>query len=171
MGRFTKIIFWVLLSNIVALPASSQLRMPSPYFQDRINFEATYFVLHDGNTAEFGWATEWTQTTARTADYGTATLLWHFKDGTKAYMNQEGYIGDFGMLKDYLETSKASELKDTKGNSVQPMTLKNYPVKIELWIGATVNEAGYASEILLDAVCFRADTIEYEHNYYFTRCN
>lgn len=171
MLRLLKIVLIAMISNAIASSGFSQLRMPSPYFQDRINPEATYFVLYDKNTAEFGWSTEWTQTTARTSDYGTATFLWHFKDGTQAYMNQEGYIGDFGMLKGYLETKTASELKDNKGNVVQPMTLKNYPVKIELWIGATVDEAGYASEILVDAVCFEADTIEYGHSYYFTSCN
>ena len=161
----------MLLLNIVASSGFSQLRMPSPYSQDRINLGTTHFVLYDENKAGFEWASEWTQETARTYDNKSAVFLWHFKDGTKTYAKQGEFIGDFGMLRDYFATDKASELKDINGKPAQPMTLKNYPVKIELWIGTVDDKAGFTTETLVDSACFESDTIEYGHEYFFNSCN
>jgi hypothetical protein len=171
MERLIKIFLVVLLFNAVASSGFSQLRMPSPYSYDLINLDATRFVLNEGNTADFEWASEWTQDSARAYDRSTAIFLWHFKDGTKAYARQGEYIGDFGMLRDYLATDSASVLKDVEGNTVQPMTLKNYPVKLELWIGTVDDKAGFTTKTLLDAVCFKPDAIEYGHEYHFGECN
>jgi len=171
MGRHILIVFLVFLFNAVASSGFSQLRMPSPYFQDRINWEATHFVLHDDNSAGFGWASEWTQETALTFDRTTAIFLWHFKDGSGAYAKQGDYISDFGMLRNYFAKEEASELKDGKGKPVQPMTLKNYPVKIELWIGTADETTGFTTETLVDAACFESDTIEYGNEYHFSSSN
>ena len=171
MGRLIKIVFLVFLFTAVTSSGFSQLRMPSQYFQDRINPEATYFVLYDENRAGFGWASEWTQETARAYEGKTAIFLWHFKDGSKAYAKQGDNIGDFGMIKNYYAMDEASKLLDVKGKPVQPMTLENYPVRIELWIGTADANTGFTTETLLDTVCFESRIIEYGQKYYFSSCN
>jgi hypothetical protein len=171
MRRLILIVFLLFLVSAVASSGFSQLRMPSPYFQDRINLEGTYFVLNDGTTAGFGWASEWTQETAQTFDQITAIFLWHFKDGSVAYVKQGEYISDFGMLRSYLAKEEAPILKDGKGKPFQPMTLKNYPVKIELWIGTADENTGFTTKVLVDTVCFESDTVEYGQRYYFKSCN
>ena len=170
MHRFVRIILFILLLLASGLFAFSQLRNTSPYVQDRINVENTWFVLYDSNEAGFGWASEWTQDTARTQAEKTALFKWHFKDGSVAYTRQGQYIGDLGMFLAYLLTDESENLKDIHGNPVQPLTLVNYPMKIELWMGAAGEHADFKPEILVDSVCLNEGNIEYGYAYYFHDC-
>jgi hypothetical protein len=75
----------LLMFLIAALPSAySQLRMHSPYDQDRINPGQTGFILHGNGMVDFLWASEWTEMTAQSFSDETAIFVWHFKDGTKA---------------------------------------------------------------------------------------
>lgn len=138
--------------------------------QDRINVENTWFVLYDSKEAGFGWASEWTQATARTQAEKTALFKWHFKDGSVAYARQGEYIGDIGMFQPYLLTDESEKLKDIHGDPVQPMTLANYPVKIELWMGPAGEKSDFKPEILIDSICYNEESIEYGYAYYFYDC-
>lgn len=151
--------------------AFAQLRNTSPYVQDRINIENTWFVLYDSSAAGYGWASEWTQTTARTQAERTAFFKWHFKDGAVAYTRQGEFIGDIGMYLPYLLKDEAENLKDMHGDPVQPMTLKNYPVKIELWMGTAGEESTFEPEILVDSICYNEGGIQYGYAYYFYDCD
>jgi len=166
-GRIALFLFLLLCAGSVAL---SQLRNASPYVQDHINIENTWFVLYDSNEAGFGWASEWTQTTARTQAEKTALFKWHFKDGSAAYTRQGEYIGDIGMFKPYLLTDESKNLKDIHGQPVQPMTLDNYPIKIELWMGTAGEQTDLKPEILVDSVCCNEGSIQYGYAYYFQAC-
>lgn len=170
MHRFLRIPLFLFLLHVAGSFAFSQLRNTSPYMQDRVNIENTYFVLYDTNEAGFGWASEWTQTTARTQAEKTALFKWHFKDGSVAYTQQGDYIGDIGMFLAYLVTDESEKLKDVHGNPAQPMTLKNYPVKIELWVGTAGEKTDFKPEILIDSVCYNEEGIEYGYAYYFYDC-
>ena len=170
MHGFVRIALLLLLLHTGALFAFSQLRNASPYVQDRINIENTYFVLYDANEADFSWASEWTQTTARTQAEMTALFKWHFKDGSVAYTRQGQYVGDIGMFQPYLLTDESKNLKDIHGDPVQPMTLANYPVKIELWVGTAEDQKDFKPEILVDSLCFNEEKIEYGYAYYFYDC-
>lgn len=170
MYRFVRIILFFLLLSASGLFAFSQLRNTSPYVQNRINVENTWFVLYDSKEAGFGWASEWTQDTARTQAEKTALFKWHFKDGSVAYTRQGEFIGDIGMFLPYLLTHESENLKDIHGNPVQPMTLVNYPLKIELWIGKAGEQSDFTPELLVDSVCFNEEYIEYGYAYYFYDC-
>ena len=61
-------------------------------------------------------------------------------------------------------------LKDIPGGPVQPMTLANYPVKIELWVGTAEDQKDFKPEILVDSLCFNEEKIEYGYAYYFYDC-
>ena len=171
MHRFVKIALFLSLLHAAGPFAFSQLRNISPYMQDRINLDNTWFVLYDSNEAGFGWASEWTQTTARTQAERTALFKWHFKDGSVAYTQQGQYIGDFGMYTTYLLKDESENLKNIQGNPVQPMTLANYPVKIELWMGVAGEQTDFKPEILVDSVCSSEEKIEYGYAYYFYDCS
>lgn len=162
----------LLLVIIFALSYSgySQLRSPSEYNQDGIDLENTYFALYESEGAYYGWASQWTQTTARTYEDRIAFFKWYFKDGTVAYTQQGAKIGDIGMITKYLLTEEAAKLKDVEGKDLQPMTLDNFPVKIELWIGASEEPEGFKPEILVDVACNKRQTIKNEYAYYFAGC-
>jgi hypothetical protein len=150
--------------------AFSQLRNTSPYVNDRINIENTWFVIYEPNEAGFGWASEWTQTTARNHAEGNALFKWHFKDGSVAFTEQVQLVGDIGMYLPYLLKEEAETLKDVHGKPVQPLTLDNYPVKIELWIGTPGESADFKPAILVESLCFNEESIEYGYAYYFYGC-
>jgi hypothetical protein len=161
----------ILFLWIAAVPlANGQLRLPSEYYSDRINTEQTYFVLYDAQTAGFGYASEWTDATAYNFAAKNIILVWHFKDGTKAYSIMKHALGDLGQHTDYLVTEESENLLDRSYNPIQPLTLENFPVKLELWIGATGNQSGFKTEDLIDTVCFGESAIEYGYGYYFSPC-
>lgn len=156
---------------LVTIPSGfSQLWNNSEYFQDRINTDQTYFVLHSTGEAEFAWASEWTNDTVMNNQNKSALFLWHFKDGTVAYSLQEQYIGDIGKNAGFLLTAKSSNLEDQHRNHVQPLTRTNYPVKVELWIGGVEDSTGFSPEFLGEAVCLDARSIETDRKYFFSVC-
>jgi hypothetical protein len=158
-----------LLSTLV--PAGfSQLRMHSEFVEDRINLEHTYFVLYKSGEAGFGWGSEWTEDTVQIFEDKNAMFLWHFKDGTVAYTRQGVYVGDFGMLHPYIMTEESKTLKDVHNNPVQPLTLDNYPIKIELWVGTAGDEVDFKPETRIDSVCTDQKKIEFGYAYYFYGC-
>ena len=161
--------FTILMSSIIPF-ANAQLRNMSEYTQDRINTEQTYFVLHDTGEAEYVWVSEWTHTTAYAADGKSAILVWHFKDGKKAYSQQGEGVGEFGKTTGYLITDTSRVLEDIHRNKIQPLSLVNYPVKIELWIGKIEDSTGYAPEAKGDEACFKAPAIEYNIQWHFSSC-
>jgi hypothetical protein len=170
MHRFFRISMAVFLLNAFISAGFPQLRQPSEYMADRINLEHTYFVLYNSNEAGFGWGSEWTQTSSQNFEEKNALLLWHFKDGSIAYTRQGEYIGDFGMLRPYLMTEESKTLRDLHHNPIQPLTLENFPVKIELWTGEAGDPADFKPETLLDSVCLAEQKIEYGYAYYFFGC-
>jgi len=170
MRRIAGIALFTFLLQFSSLECFSQLRSPSEFNRDGINIEHTYFVLYDATEAGFGWASEWTQTTARTYADKTAFFKWHFKDGSFAFTRQGDHIGDIGMITKYLLTDESGKLSDIKGNAIQPMTLDNYPVKIELWLGTKEDREDIKPEILVDAVCNDQTDIQYGYAYYFNDC-
>jgi len=155
-----------------AVPSGySQLRNLSEYTHDCIHLEQTGFTA-GGAAAEYRWASEWTHTTAYAYPDKTAILLWKFKDGTKAYSNQgDFFLGDLGKATGYLITGHAKELEDIHGRKIQPMTLSNFPVALELWIGEIHASTGYAPESQLDRVCFEAQEIQPNEAQHFVRCH
>jgi hypothetical protein len=170
MSRCIKGVFLLFLLVSLVPSASSQLRTFSPYNWDRINREKTYFVFHETGKAEFVWASEWNHATAYANAEKSAILVWHFKDGSKAYSEQGEGIGEFGKNTGYLIEDKSDKLDDIHCGKIQPLTLDNYPVKVELWIGTIDDSTGYVPEQVGDAVCFEADSIEYNTPYYFSNC-
>jgi hypothetical protein len=155
----------------IAVPAAfAQLWNLSEYFKDRINTEQTYFILHDAGTAEFGWASEWTNDTVMNNEHKSAMFLWHFKDGTTACSLQQEFIGDIGKNAGFLVTGKASHLEDIHRKQIQLLSLDNYPLKIELWIGKMEDSEGYSPELKGEELCFGAQSIESNHKYYFSAC-
>ena len=50
------------------------------------------------------------------------------------------------------------------------MTIANYAVEVELWIGEIDDSAGYAPETLADRVCFDAQRIQLNESNYFSKC-
>jgi hypothetical protein len=161
-------LLFLLIANRTGFP---QLRNISEYTQDRINPEKTYFVLHDNGDAEFGWTSEWTQMTALALDGKSAIMIWHFKDGSKAYSQQGEGIGYIGMNSGYLLTNKASTLEDIHHKKIQPLTRDNYPVKVELWIGEIGDSTGFSPEKEGDEVCFESPAIKYNVSYSFSNCS
>jgi|WetSurMetagenome_2_1015567.scaffolds.fasta_scaffold947086_1 hypothetical protein len=161
----------ILLVLLINPSGFSQLRNNSEYSQDAINTNKTYFVLHDTGAVEFGWASEWTNASADLYADKSAMFLWHFKDGSKAYSLQEQEIGEIGKNSGFLLARKASNLEDIHHKSIQPLTLNNYPVRVELWIGEIGDSAGYSPEILGAAVCLNAPGIEYNRPYHFSSCD
>jgi hypothetical protein len=165
-----KIVLLVSLITSLGPFGISQLRNISEYTQDRINIAQTYFMLHNTGEAEFAWASEWTTATAYAADGKSAILVWHFKDGSKAYSQQGEGIGELGKNSGYLITNKSKNLEDIHRKKIQPLTRNNYPVKIELWIGEIGDSTGYSPEVMGEAACFNATTIEYNSSYHFSGC-
>jgi hypothetical protein len=170
MRHLARSAFLVFLLNAISPPAFSQLRNISQYSQDRINTEQTYFVLHDTGVAEFGWASEWTHMTPLANEGKSAMFLWNFKDGSKAYSTQEQDVGEIGKSLGFLLTGKSSNLEDVHHKKIQLLTLNNYPVKVELWIGEIGDSAGFSPEVLGDAVCLDAPGIEHNRSYHFSSC-
>jgi hypothetical protein len=169
--RYLTVALVVACMTGIAIPSGfSQLWNNSEYFRDRINTENTYFILHGTGEAEFGWASEWTNDTVMSNQNRSAMFLWHFKDGTVAYSLQEQYIGDIGKNSGFLLTAKSSNLEDPHRNRIQPLTQDNYPVKVELWIGNVDDSTGFAPEFLGEAVCLDAQSIEPDHQYFFSGC-
>jgi hypothetical protein len=50
------------------------------------------------------------------------------------------------------------------------MSIDNYPVKIELWIGEIDDATGYKPETKGDEACFEAPEITYNDPHYFSDC-
>jgi hypothetical protein len=170
MSPLRKVAF-LLVFLITALPlAYSQLRMHSPYEQDRINPDQTGFTLHDNGTVDFQWTSEWTEMTAQSYNDEIAIFVWHFKDGTKAYSRQGELVADFGKNTAYLLTQKASALEDASSNKIQPLTKTNFPTKVELWIGSITESKTYAPKSMVDYLCFPSSEIEPNHTYHFSDC-
>jgi len=170
MKWITTFTLFSFLIHMAGYAGFSQWRSPSEYNRDGINLENTYFVLYESNEAAYGWASQWTQSTARTYEDKTAFFRWHFKDGSVAYTRQGKLIGDIGMITKYLLTDEAETLTDNMGNSLQPMTPDNYPVKIELWMGTPDKPSDLKPEILVDVVCNDQQDIQYGYAYYFFGC-
>jgi|WetSurMetagenome_2_1015567.scaffolds.fasta_scaffold423216_2 hypothetical protein len=162
--------FLVFLFYAISPSGFSQLRNLSEYSQDRINTDKTYFILYDTGESEFGWASEWANMTPPTYEGKAAMLLWHFKDGSKAYSQHVEDIGDIGKNFGFLIAAKSSSLEDIHRKKIQPLTRNNYPVKVELWIGKIEDATGFSPEILGYAVCFNGPGIEYNRSYHFSDC-
>ena len=170
MKKITSISLISFLLLVAVSAGFSQLRSPSEYNRDGINLDNTYFTLNESDQAVYGYASQWTQTTARTYEDKDAFFKWYFKDGSTAYIRQGEYVGDIGMITKYLLTDESENLFDDQGKAVQPMTLSNYPIKVELWMGAPEEHAGFDQEILVDAVCNDQNDIQYGNLYYFFPC-
>ena len=170
MRRTIRGTFFLVLLSALALSGFSQLRNLSQFTQDRINPERTYFILHENGSAEFSWASEWTHMTANAYEDKAAIFVWHFKDGSKAYAQQGSGIGEIGKNSGYLLVEKAGDLEDIHRKKIQPLTLNNYPIKIELWIGTIKDPAEYALETLGDEACFPPSKIEYNSTYRSAEC-
>jgi hypothetical protein len=162
-------VFLFLLFNTVS-PAISQLRMHSPYEQDRINPDQTGYILHDDGTADFLWASEWTELTAQSCTHEVALFVWHFKDGTKAYTRHRDYLTDFGKNSGYLLAQKSSALEDARGNSIRPLTKNNFPIKVELWIAEVGETKEYSLKAIVDYLCLTSSSIEPNRTYHFSDC-
>jgi hypothetical protein len=166
---FSIVLMAVLLSAAVP-SAFSQLRNLSEYSQDCVHLDKTYFVLRDAGAADFGWASEWTHTTANAYPDKAAMFLWKFKDGSKAYSRQGDLIGDLGQATGYLVAEHSANLEDVHRKKIQPMTPSNYPVEVELWVGEIDDSTGYAPETLVDRVCFDAQRIQPNDSNHFSKC-
>ena len=162
--------FLAVLMSAASSSGFSQLRNLSAYSQDCIHSDKTYFVLRDAGTADFGWASEWTHTTANAYPEKAAMFLWKFKDGSKAYAQQGDLIGDLGQAMGYLVTDHSANLEDVHRKKIQPLTPSNYPVEVELWIGEIGNSTGFAPEILVDKACFDAPRLELNQAYRSSEC-
>jgi hypothetical protein len=160
----------VLCLNLASPLGFSQLRNLSEYSQDCINKEKTYFTLQEKDVADFGWASEWTHTTAYAQPDKAAMFIWHFKDGSKAYTQQGDLLGDAGQATGYLMSDRSSNLENAQRKKIQPMSKTNYPVKVELWIGEIGDSKGFSPESLVDTACFDANSIEYDRRYNFADC-
>jgi hypothetical protein len=156
--------------NAATTPGFSQLRNLSEYSEDCIHKEKTYFTLQEKDGADFGWASEWTHTTAYAYPEKAAMFVWHFKDGSKAYVRQGDLLGDAGQATGYLLCDQSANLEDAHRKKIQPMSKTNYPVKVELWIGEIEDSKGFSPETLVDSACFGAPSIEYNHRYNFADC-
>lgn len=149
----------------------SQLRNLSEYSVDCFHLDQTSFVLRDNGSAEFNWASEWTHTTAYAHPEKKAIFIWKFKDGSKGYSNQgDFFIGDLGKATGYLINGQSANLEDIHCKKIQPMSVSNYPVTLELWIGGIEESTGYAPAALLDRVCFDAPGIRLNEPNRFSRC-
>jgi hypothetical protein len=148
----------------------SQLRNLSEYSQDCIDTQQTNFVLREKDTADFRWSSEWTHGTVNAYPDKKAMLVWHFKDGSKAYSRQGDMIGDMGQITGYLATDQSSNLEDIHRIKIQPMTSANYPVEVELWIGEIEDSTGFSPEMLVDKACNDEQSIELNRTYHFSRC-
>jgi hypothetical protein len=155
---------------LVSINPSSfcQLRNMSPYAEDRISADRTYFILKNATTASFAWSSEWTQATVQDNEEKHPLFVWHFKDGSKAYSLHGGYFGDLGQGAPYILTNEAGNLENEKKEKVQPMTGTNFPVRIELWIGE--DQPVFKPEIPIDAACFEGQKIESGRIYHFSDC-
>ena len=171
MHPLIRSVLWALLLIAESSPAFSQLRNLSPYSQDRINREQTFFRLRDSNTAEFAWASEWTHGSAYAFPEKSIIFLWHFKDGSVAYSQQGESLDDAGKTTDYLLAQKSDSLEDKSHKKIQPATLTNYPIRVELWLGEAANPDGFKPEMLFDAICLEARSLEYNRDYHFTNCS
>jgi hypothetical protein len=163
-------VFLIFLISAMSPLSIGQLRNFSEFSQDRIHSDKTYFVLHEIGAPEFGWASEWTHTTANDNEGKSAIFVWHFKDGSKAYSLQAEDIGEIGKNSGYLLINRSSNLEDINRQKIQPLTLNNYPVKVELWIGKIGDSKGYSPEILGETACVAASSIGYGIRYRFSSC-
>jgi hypothetical protein len=170
MARVTRIFWAAFLLNLAGPAGFCQLRYPSPYSADQINTDQTSFILKDSETATFRWVSEWTQMTVQNYEEKDAIFVWHFKDGTKAFSAYGQKIGDSGNIVSYLLTGESAKLESAGREKVQPLTLANFPVKVELWIGDAGN-ARFEPGTLIDAACSSAQSIEYGRAYHFVSCN
>ena len=171
MSRYTRAVCIAALLMTAASSGYPQLRYLSPYSEDRINPDQTYFVLKNPTTALFGWSSEWTQMTVQNYEDSRAIFVWHFKDGTKAYSRHREYsIGDSGNVTSYLLKNESSDLEDVRGQKIQPLSLNNFPVKIELWVGEA-DSAGYRPGTLIGQSCLDSKSIELGRTYHFSDCS
>jgi hypothetical protein len=163
-------IFAAAWMTAVSAAGFCQLRLNSPYYEDRINTDHTYFVLYDSSSAYFVWTSEWTQPTVQRHYDKPAVFFWCFKDGTVAYSRQLERLEPVGKNLQYIQTSEAPDLLDARGNPTRPLTLENYPVKLELWITGATDDNPFSPLELIDTVCLGEQEIEYEYGYYFSEC-
>jgi hypothetical protein len=170
MTRLARVFWAAFLLNLAGPAGFSQLRYPSPYSVDQINADRTCFVLEDQATATFRWVSEWTQMTVQNYEEKDAIFVWHFKDGTKAFSTYPQKIGDSGSIVSYLVAGESPKLESAGREKIQPLTLANYPVKVELWIGEA-GDARFEPGTLIDAACSNARSIEYRRTYHFVSCN
>ena len=170
MRYLTRAAFLAFLLNVTVLPGFSQLWNNSEYSRDRVNTDQTYFILHDTGAAEFAWASEWTNSTVMNNEEKSAMFLWHFKDGTIAYSLQEQFIGDIGKNAGFLLTGQSPNLENIHRKPIQPLTRTNYPVKVELWIGAVGDSTGFSPEFAGETICLDAQSIEPNRKYLFSSC-
>jgi hypothetical protein len=171
MSRGIRAGFILCLLFAIAASGICQLRNLSNYGQDCINTDKTYFILRDTGSAEFGWASEWTHISANNFPDKMAMVIWHFKNGLKAYSRVIEVLGDAGGSTGYLLTGKSADLQDINGKNIQPMTLDNYPVKIELCLGDFVESTGFSPDTLIDTACLETKNIDYNATYHFTQCS
>ena len=162
--------FFILVLGVTGPSGFTQLRNISEYLHDRLDPDKTYFILRDSGEAEFGWASEWTADTTIACEGKSAMLLWHFKDGMKAYSELAEDVGNIGKNTGFLIAAKSSNLEDIHRKKTQPLTRSNFPVKVELWIGTIGESAGYSPEVLGDSVCFNSPGIEQNRSYHFSSC-
>ena len=171
MRPIISIAFVAVLLSVAIPPGIAQLRNLSEYSQDCIVADKTYFVWRDAGSADFGWTSQWTHTTANAYPEKKAMYVWKFKDGSKAYSQQADFlVGDLGQATGYVITGQSATLEDAHRKKIQPITAANYPVEVELWIGEIDDSAGYAPENLLDTVCFNAQNIRSNESNHFSRC-
>jgi len=170
MRHIFSIAFMAVMLSAAGPYSFAQLRNLSEYSQDCIHPDKTYFLLNDAGAADFGWTSEWTHTTANALPDKAAMFIWTFKDGSKAYSRQGDLIGDLGQATGYLVSDHAANLEDVHRKKIQPMTLANYPVVLELWIGEIDDSTGYAPETLVDRICFDAQRIQLNTPNHFSKC-
>jgi hypothetical protein len=170
MRHILSMAFLAVLLSAAGTSSFSQLRNLSEYSQNGIQFNQTGFVLREKDVADYHWTSQWTHVAANAYPDKKAMFIWHFKDGLKAYLQQGEYVGDMGQITGYLLTGQSVNLEDVHRKKIQPMTLSNYPVKVELWIGEIEDSTGFAPEILVDRVCLDDQSIELNQAYHFSSC-
>ena len=170
MHRFVAKISLALWLWFACSSGFAQLRYNSDFSVDRINTEQTSFTLHDSGAAEYSCASEGTWLSVQTNLTMTVLFVWHFKDGTKGFARQVEYVGDIGVLTEFLMIKSFSDLEDKQNKKIQPMTRENYPVRVEVWIGEYGEAAGYVPEIMIDQACFDAQPVDFNRPYPFKNC-
>ena len=133
--------------------------------EDRIDTVNTTFAFGPN----FRWSSEWTSETVATHGDKNVMFLWHFKDGTVGYVFNGNHLSDAPLVGYRMSNAGASPLEDINRNSIQPLTLTNFPVKVELYLGESEFFTTYVPQILIDTVCFGGESIESGQVYHLSR--